>query len=89
MADTSKGLTGTPFENPLVSTPGVEGEGGAMRGGYDFPGGQKETANMSELPPLPQQVSVPEGPAAGSTVEMGAGVTSPAIPAGNIEGGKK
>lgn len=78
-------ITGCGFDEPLIYTKGVEGEGVAVKGGYDWPNGQKETPNMSELPTIGQQVSIDEAPAEGAKVEVAEGVTSPAVPVMDID----
>lgn len=74
-----KGLTGTPFDAPICNTPAPgEATTSALSGGFDLgEGSQKETANMSELPPVITLTDVKDGPAAGSTVAVDPGVASP------------
>jgi hypothetical protein len=61
----------TPFTNPIAPTPsGAQSGSGGTSGGYDFPGGRKESSNMSGLPALPTTVSLPEAPGADASVPM-------------------
>lgn len=52
----------TPYHDAVVPTPsGSATDSGGTSGGYDFPDGRKETANMSGLPALPTTVGVGQG----------------------------
>lgn len=79
-----QGLTGTPFESPIMSAPDPsEATTAASKGGYDLgEGSQKETPNMSGLPPQVTITDVKDGPAANSTVQVS--IDSPMPAAGNI-----
>ncbi len=87
----SDGLTGSPFEKPACPTPATSGgEMAGQTGGYDLPDMPKETANMSELgPALNGPLSVKDGPAAWSHVDVEPGVASPSVPAATMDGGAK
>lgn len=44
----------TLFSDAAATTPsGAASGGNELSGGYDFPDGRKESANLSGLPPLP------------------------------------
>jgi hypothetical protein len=76
----------SPFENPACPTPSESGgEMGGQFGGYDLPDMPKETPNMSGLRTLNSTLDVKEGPAPWSTVAIAGGVTTPTVPAGNID----
>jgi hypothetical protein len=76
----------SPFENPACPTPDEgSGELGGQFGGYDLTDMPKETANMSGLRTLNSTLSVKEGPAPWSGVEIAGGVSTPTTPAGNID----
>lgn len=78
-----KGLTGTPFESPIMSAPDPsEATTAATRGGYDLgDGSQKETANQSGLPPLITITDVKDGPPVGPVSVF---INSPMPVAGNM-----
>lgn len=62
----------TPFTAPTCPTPSGAGNGGGTSGGFDMgDGSQKETANLSGLPPLQTTVNPGEGaPGVGAQIPM-------------------
>lgn len=58
----------TPFDDAVAPTPSGAMSGGGTSGGWDLEGGQKESANMSGLPPLPTTVSIEGAPGVGAQI---------------------
>ncbi len=79
-------LTGSPYEKPGCPTPDPgEATLAGQKGGYDWTDMPKESANLSELPlGLNTTLDVKEGPAPWSQVAVEPGVSSPAVPSGDI-----
>ena len=58
----------TPFDNPAVPTPGASGDHSGTRGGFDLPGGAKETPGT--VPNQPTITSYPgDSPPGEASVE--------------------
>lgn len=59
----------SPYHNASAPTPSGSESGGGLSGGYDFPDGRKESANMSGLPASPVTVHLSEDdPGVGASV---------------------
>lgn len=80
----------TPFADPgMASAPsGSDTGGGGTSGGFSFPDGQQETANMSGLPALPTTVSPGAGdPGIGAVIGMPPLASPGTIPTSKPDGG--
>jgi len=67
-----QGLTGTPFESPIMPTPGQAADANSSG-----------IPNVSVM-----VGGIPDAPAPGSTAAVADGVATPNTPAGNMTGGK-
>ncbi len=67
----ARGDLQTPYSGAVAPTPSGASDGGGTSGGFDFPDGRKETANMSGLPALQTTVNPGEGaPGVDSQIPM-------------------